>query len=80
MLLIYWFTSGSLNYPNSCGAANGALIMLTFLVVAIYVLILIIKLGLSQGQNRSDYLKIIGLVLVPPILAILFIAITAKQI
>ena len=72
-LLIYLFVSGSLDYPDSCGAANGALLMLTFLVAAIYALILIIKIGLTQGQKRSDYLKFLGLVLLPVISVILFI-------
>ena len=69
--VINWFKSGSSNYPNSCGAANGALIMLTFLIIAVYSLILIIKVIIAKEQNRSDFLKIFGLIYFLPIVLIL---------
>ncbi len=71
LFVINWFKSGSSGYPNSCGAANGALIMIAFLITAIYSLILIIKIIIAKGQKRSDYLKIFGLVYVLPIVLIL---------
>lgn len=67
---INWFKSGSSNYPNSCGAANGGLIMITFFIIAIYSLILIIKIIIAKEQKRSDFLKIFGLIYVLPILLI----------
>lgn len=64
IFVVNWFKSGSFNYPNSCGAANGALIMMTFLILAIYSLILVIKIIIAKEQKRSDFLKIFGLVYV----------------
>ncbi len=71
VFVINWFKSGSSNYPNSCGAANGALIMITFLIIAIYSFIIIIKIIIAKEQNRSDFLKILGLIFFLPIVLII---------
>jgi len=75
-IFFYWFTSGAAEYPNSCGAANGALVMLTLLIAGVCSLTLLI-LGLTnKGQKRIDYLIFLGLVLSPLfyIIAYIFIA------
>ncbi|MCC2546256.1 hypothetical protein LJY25_07350 [Hymenobacter sp. BT175] len=56
--LIYWFSSGASSYPNSCGAANGGLIMLIFLCSILYLIVLTLKVLLSKGQNKEDYVKL----------------------
>jgi hypothetical protein len=71
IFVINWFKSGSSSYPHSCGAANGGLIMLTFLIIAIYSLILIVKIIIAKEQKRSDFFKIFGLIYVLPIILIL---------
>jgi len=71
-LFIYWFHSGSSDYPHSCGAGNGALVVLTFLLVLIYTVILFIKIISAKGQERWDYLKFLGLVLLPAIALLIY--------
>jgi hypothetical protein len=63
--VFYWFTSGASAYPNSCGAANGGLVILTLLIVAIYTLTGSILTITSKGQRRKDFLIFVGLILSP---------------
>jgi hypothetical protein len=65
--LFYWFTSGASANPNSCGAANGGLIMLTLLMVVLGTLILLVFALTSKGERRVDYLIFLVLVLIPVI-------------
>jgi len=62
---IYWTTSSSENHQYSCGAANAGVIMLIFLIIAIYSVTLTIKIIFAEGEVRSDYLKFLAVVLVP---------------
>ena len=57
-----WFSSDSSAYPNSCGAANGGLLMLTILISVIYFIILLIKTAISKEEKRWDYLFFLGIV------------------
>ncbi len=61
----YWFAYDAAKYPNSCGAANGGLIVLSLLVVAGYSLTTFILTLASKGQKRVDYLIFFVLVLLP---------------
>ena len=63
--LLNWFTSGLANAPRSCGAANGALVMLTLLLMAVFGAVLAIFSVMSNGQERKDYLVFLGLLLAP---------------
>jgi hypothetical protein len=63
--LLNWFTSGSANAPRSCGAANGALVMITLLLMAVFGAVLAVFSILSKGQKRKDYLVLLGLLLAP---------------
>ena len=71
LFVILWFKTGTSNYPNSCGAANGGLIILTLLVILIYTIVIILKIIFSKTENRIDYLKILGLTIILPILFII---------
>jgi len=77
-LIIYWFNSGSADYLKSCGAGNGALVMLTFIVIVIYFLTLLVKMIIAKGQNRWDYLKFLGLVFFPAIALAIYLTIFTK--
>ncbi len=70
ILFIYWFNSGSSNYPKSCGAANGTLVILTLLIAIIYTFTLFIKIVIAKGQSRWDYIKFLGIILLPAIILI----------
>jgi hypothetical protein len=63
--LVNFFISGSSAYPNSCGAANGGLIIYTLFIVIIYTLILLIFIIRFSKQARKDYLLFLGLTLAP---------------
>lgn len=71
IFVINWFKAGSSNYQNSCGAANGGLIMITFLIIAIYSLVLFFKIIIAKEEKRSDFYKIFGLIYILPIILIL---------
>lgn len=71
--VIYWFDAGSAVSPQSCGAANGTIVMLTFLFIALYILMLIIKIAITNRHERWDYLKFLGLVFIPAIIMTLFL-------
>lgn len=64
-LLINWFTTGASVYPNSCGAANGALVLFTLLIVAVYCITLIMMTIFTKGKKRVDYLLFFVLVSLP---------------
>lgn len=72
VLLIKWFTSGVGNYPSSCGAANGALIILFLLTSAVYFFVLLVKILVNHGHQQVDYLKILLINFSPPILLALY--------
>ena len=74
--LITWFTSGRAKYPNSCGAANGALIVFHLLIISIYVIIMLINVILRKGQGRLDYVKFSLIVILPNILLYLYLVLT----
>ena len=65
-----WFTSGKATYPNSYGAANGGLIILTAIVVIAYSVGLLFKMG--SGENGQDYSVFLCLVILPVIIFFLF--------
>lgn len=69
-LLIKFLSSKGATHPHSCGAANGAFVMLTFFVALVYSIVLLIKAAFAEGQNRYYYLKCVGIVIAP------FLAIT----
>lgn len=73
----YWFNYGKSVYPNSCGAANGALVVLTLLIVAIYSVTLIVLALTNTGQKRTDYLIFLALVLAPILYLIGYMSIEA---
>ncbi len=60
-----WFDSGKSDYPASCGAANGALVMLSLLIGGTVSLIFSILILSNSGQKRIDYLIFLGLALSP---------------
>ena len=59
----HWFTSGAANYPHSCGAANGALVMLTFLLFILFSGTLVVLV--ITNKRRADYLVFLLLVQAP---------------
>jgi hypothetical protein len=65
--LIDWF-AGHAKYPQSCGAANGALIILHLLIISVYALIMLINVILRKEESRSDYVKFLLIVIIPAIL------------
>ncbi len=71
---MYWFKSGEAASPNSCGLANGGLIMLTLLMIVAYALVLLFKIVITAGESRRDYFKFLGLVLLPPFILILYLS------
>jgi len=80
ILFIYWFKSGYGASPRSCGAANGALVMLSILIIVFYTLLLIIKFLITRGEGRWDYLKFIGLVHLPAIIMTICVAIFSTKV
>jgi hypothetical protein len=73
LYIVYWFASGSSIYPHSCGAANGALIIYSLFLTAIFSLLLIIQLIKSTKEHRLYYLALLGLVLIPPLLIFIYL-------
>lgn len=66
--LYYWFSTPTSIYPNSCGAANGGLIILVLLLSTIGSLVMIVLAIMEKGQNRIDYSVFLGLILSPVLL------------
>lgn len=73
IFVVKWFNSVDTNNPNSCGAANGALIVATGLLVVIISILILSQIILTRGQQRIDYLKYLGLLYIPIILIIAYI-------
>jgi len=69
---IYWFTSGAAEYPNSCGAANAGMIMITLVIIFIYSIVLLYLILKNEQQKQKDYIKFIISVYVPIVLLILY--------
>jgi hypothetical protein len=65
LCVLQFFHSGAAAYPNSCGAANGALILLFLFVTLVYTLILLIKILLTEEEKRRDYLKLLLILWLP---------------
>ena len=70
---ISWFAFGNSNSPNSCGAVNGALVVWTAIIVIVNFLTLLVKILITKGQNRADYMKFIGMVLFPVLLLMMYL-------
>ena len=60
-------------YSNSCGVANGFLVMLTLLIVLVYSVILLMLILMHKGQNRIDFLIFFALILLPLVYIIFLI-------
>lgn len=71
--LIDWFTLDHAKYPNSCGAANGALIVFHLLIVSIYAIAMLINVILRQGQSRLDYVKFFLAIILPVVFLYLYL-------
>ena len=70
---IHWFTSGSASYPNSCGVANGGLLVIDLIVTTAYGLIFFVNIFFQKGDNKLDYLKFLLIIMaVPTILWLYF--------
>ena len=70
---IHWFTWGNASYPNSCGAANGGLLVIDLIVTVVYGLIFFINILFQKGDNKLDYLKFLLIIIaVPAILCLYF--------
>jgi len=70
--VINFFTSGAANYPHSCGAANGGMIMLTVFMIAVYSITLVIKM-ISSKEASGDYGKLLGVVFLPLLIIMILI-------
>lgn len=73
--IINWFSTGLSLKPNSCGAANGMLVIIAFIFFLLYLIIVIIKIGSNDFQNKSDYKKFLLLIFLIPIGFIIWILI-----
>ena len=69
---ICWFSSDKSKYPNACGAANGAIIMFTTFIIAIFSLFLLIEIINCKKDNRLYYLMLFGIVWLPPFSILLY--------
>jgi hypothetical protein len=69
--VIKFFSSGSADYPNSCGAANGGMIMLTGFIITAYSIVLGIKMILSK-EASGEYGMLLGLIFIPLLIIILY--------
>jgi hypothetical protein len=63
--ITYWFVSGAAAYPNSCGAANGALIIITLLISFLYIVPVLIICIVKKGQTQKDFKIFAGIILAP---------------
>lgn len=68
----YWFfLSGNASYPDSCGAANGALIMMLILLSITYVIVVIIRLIFARDKRFFKF--VLALVFAPLVLSLISI-------
>ena len=65
--IINWFSIGLSLKPNSCGAANGMLVIIAFIFFLTYLIIVTIKIGSNNFQNKLDYKKFLLLIFLIPI-------------
>jgi hypothetical protein len=70
--LIDWFESGGAKYPNSCGAANAGMLVITLLIVACYSFAMIINIIFRDSNNNIDYVKFLIIILAPLIMLYIF--------
>ena len=63
---INWFTSDNSKYPNSCGAANGGLLVIDLIVTVVYGLIFFVNIFFQKGDNKLDYLKFLLMIMAVP--------------
>ncbi len=57
---------------QSCGAANGALLILVMAVFFIYLVTTLVLFIVNKGQNRQDFFIALLLILLPVLIAILY--------
>ena len=72
-LFFFWFNSGASDSLESCGAGNGALVMITLIIGSVFALTFSILTITNNGQRRIDYLLFLGMTLFPVILIIFFL-------
>ena len=72
MFFIYCFKASGTEKSETCGTANGGLILLSFCLIVIYSLVLIIKTAFAKGQRRWHYLQFLGIVFLPAIYLLFF--------
>jgi hypothetical protein len=76
---IDWFALGHAKSPNSCGAANGFLLVFQLLIVTVYALMMLINVILREGKSRLDYVKFLLIVIAPAFLLYLYLVFSSSN-